>query len=154
NPAIIFPKIDSMHILITESAIADSFRTLDYNYSVADFHNGFSMQIDKHSPYGIKPFIERRRASILKLTTIENKTTPAIDLKTYYDLNTRILTINSNFNIPNFEIFNLQGFKLYQSNISQFDHSIRLELPAFITPNIYFIKFQMKNECISKLLFL
>ncbi|MBK6546005.1 MAG: CotH kinase family protein [Saprospiraceae bacterium] len=154
NPAIIFPKIDSMHILITESAIADSFRTLDYNYSVADFHNGFSMQIDKHSPYGIKPFIERRRASILKLTTIENKTTPAIDLKTYYDLNTRMLTIKCNFKISNFEIFNLQGFKLYQSNISQFDQSIRFELPAFFTPNIYLIKFQMKNEWISKLLFL
>jgi spore coat protein H len=64
-PDSIFPRIDYLHNLITNAAIADTWRTLDYGYTVADFHNGFTQTIDGHTPYGIKPFLALRHDSIL-----------------------------------------------------------------------------------------
>ncbi len=66
NPDIIFPYIDSMETLITGPAIEDTFRSLDYGYSVADFHNGFVQSIDYHTPYGVKPFLALRYTSTLQ----------------------------------------------------------------------------------------
>jgi hypothetical protein len=66
NPDLITPHIDSLKALITDAAIADTYRTLDYGYSVADFHGGFTQTIDSHTPYGIKPFLARRYASMLQ----------------------------------------------------------------------------------------
>jgi spore coat protein H len=60
NPNVIFKHIDSLKNLVTEAAVADSFRTLDYGYTVADFNNGYIMTIDSHTPYGIKPFLTKR----------------------------------------------------------------------------------------------
>ncbi len=67
NPNIIFPHIDSLETLITSAATDDHYRTLDYGYTMADFHNGFRQTIDGHTPYGIKPFLSKR------FTTIEQQ---------------------------------------------------------------------------------
>ncbi|MCC7504073.1 MAG: CotH kinase family protein [Saprospiraceae bacterium] len=64
-PDSIFPRIDSLHQLITPATVADVYRTLDYGYDVADFHNGFTQTIDSHTPYGIKPFLGLRGDSTL-----------------------------------------------------------------------------------------
>ena len=66
NPNIIFTHIDSLKNLITEAAIADTYRTLDYGYTVADFHNGYTSTIDDHTPYGIKPFLTKRYTTMLQ----------------------------------------------------------------------------------------
>ena len=66
HPDSVFPRIDALHQLITPAAVADSFRTLDYGYSVNAFHLGFTQPIDGHSPYGIKPFLEIRYDSTLR----------------------------------------------------------------------------------------
>jgi hypothetical protein len=66
HPTKIFPRIDQLHSLITPAAEADIFRTLDFGYDIAAFHNGFSQAIDFHTPYGIKPFLQLRRDSTLK----------------------------------------------------------------------------------------
>ncbi|MGA9116489.1 MAG: CotH kinase family protein [Bacteroidota bacterium] len=62
---LLFPRIDALHTLITPAAEADSFRTLDYGYTVADFHRSFTEPLGGHVPYGLKPFIVTRRASAL-----------------------------------------------------------------------------------------
>ena len=71
NPDMIFPHIDSMEVLITDAASTDTYRTLDYGYTMIHFHNGFIQKIDNHSPYGIKPFISKR------ITTIKQQLSPA-----------------------------------------------------------------------------
>lgn len=58
----IFARIDSMHVQITPAAIADPFRTLDFGYTVQDFHDGFIKKVDNHTPYGIKPFLSLRKS--------------------------------------------------------------------------------------------
>ena len=65
-PDSIFPRIDELHDLITPAAIADPFRTLDYGYTVQDFHDGFDQTVDFHTPYGIKPFLGLRADSTLQ----------------------------------------------------------------------------------------
>ena len=60
-PANIFPYIDSIHDLVRPAAIDDTYRTMDYGYTINDFDLGFTGTVDNHSPYGIKPFLEKRR---------------------------------------------------------------------------------------------
>lgn len=66
DPSYIFPIIDQMKSLITNAVQADSFRTKDYNYTMNDFHNGFTATVDNHTPYGIKPFLQKRKQSTLQ----------------------------------------------------------------------------------------
>jgi spore coat protein H len=65
NPDFVFPRIDAMKQLIQQAAIEDMYRTYDYGYSVADFNNSYTQAIDSHTPYGLKPFLEKRKQSIL-----------------------------------------------------------------------------------------
>ncbi|MEI7499605.1 MAG: CotH kinase family protein [Bacteroidota bacterium] len=66
NPDSIFSHIDAMKVLIQQAAEADTYRTLDYGYTVADFNNSFSNPFNKaHVKYGLKPFIETRKEKIL-----------------------------------------------------------------------------------------
>ncbi|MDZ4680363.1 MAG: hypothetical protein SH848_16065 [Saprospiraceae bacterium] len=62
----IFLRIDELHNLITPTAEADLFRTLDYGYTIQDFYGGFDQTIDFHTPYGIKPFLGLRADSTLQ----------------------------------------------------------------------------------------
>jgi hypothetical protein len=65
DPGFIFPRIDSLKALIYEAAVADTYRCLDFGYTVAAFNNGFITSVDWHTPYGIKPFITKRRQKII-----------------------------------------------------------------------------------------
>jgi|GEM_PF-278872 len=64
-PDSIFPRTNVLHNLITPAASSDVYRTLDYGYTVGDFHDGFTQTIDGHTPYGIKPFLSVRFDSTL-----------------------------------------------------------------------------------------
>ncbi|MBI5471852.1 MAG: CotH kinase family protein [Ignavibacteriae bacterium] len=68
----LFARIDSIHAMITSAAEADSFRTLDYNFTIADFHNSYTQALGRHVPYGLKPYITTRRASALNQITPAN----------------------------------------------------------------------------------
>ncbi|MFC2134453.1 CotH kinase family protein [Bacteroidota bacterium] len=59
-------RLDSLEDLITPWIIFDSYRTLDYNFSVSDFHNSYSSSSynNQHVKYGIKEFINVRNASL------------------------------------------------------------------------------------------
>lgn len=60
HPDTIFPRIDALEALIAPAAGDDFFRTLDYGYTLDDFHQGFDQTVDNHTPYGIKPFLGTR----------------------------------------------------------------------------------------------
>jgi len=66
NPDIIFSHIDSLKTLVTDAAMDDTFRTLDFGYTESDFYNGFTQTIDGHTPYGIKPFLTLRYSTMLQ----------------------------------------------------------------------------------------
>ncbi|MFQ5584479.1 MAG: CotH kinase family protein, partial [Calditrichia bacterium] len=73
NPNKLDARIDSLHVLITPAAELDSFRTLDYGFTIQDFHNSYSHALGGHVTYGLKPFIPVRliNASLqLNLTDI------------------------------------------------------------------------------------
>ncbi len=70
NPSFIFPHIDSLKTLITQAAIEDTYRTLDYGYTMSDFNKGFTAKVDGHTPYGIKPFLSARSQFILQQLTL------------------------------------------------------------------------------------
>ena len=55
-------RIDSLKDMITASAEADSFRTYDYGFTIADFHNSYSATgyNNQHVKKGIKQFIIER----------------------------------------------------------------------------------------------
>ncbi len=65
KPVLIFPHIDSLRNLITNAALADTYRTLDYGYTADNFFDGYTKTIDGHTPYGIKPFLEKRYSTLL-----------------------------------------------------------------------------------------
>lgn len=57
--------IDSLKQMITPSAAADTFRTLDYGFTVNDFHNSYSSTgySNQHVKYGLKQFVNLRNNS-------------------------------------------------------------------------------------------
>lgn len=59
----LFPRIDSVRAMITAAAEADSFRTLDYGWTVQDFHTSYTQALGAHVTYGLKPYITARRTS-------------------------------------------------------------------------------------------
>jgi hypothetical protein len=86
NPTVIFSHIDSLKILITDAAIADTYRSLDWGYTVADFNNGFTKTIDSHTPYGIKPFLSTRYFTTLQqlpVTSVAEKESSSLSIIVY-----------------------------------------------------------------------
>jgi len=61
-------RIDRLKALITSAALADSFRTLDYGFTGADFNNSYSAgsYSNQHVKFGLKQFIALRSASIAR----------------------------------------------------------------------------------------
>ena len=59
-------RIDSLKDMITSYAEADSFRTYDYGFTMADFHNSYSATgyNNQHVKKGLKQFINERNISL------------------------------------------------------------------------------------------
>jgi spore coat protein CotH len=69
NAEFLFPYIDSLKARIDSAAEADTYRTLDYGYSLEDFNDSYSNPImtsrSTHVKYGLKQYISTRGANIL-----------------------------------------------------------------------------------------
>ncbi len=65
DPPRITARIDSLRAQIATAAEADSFRTLDYGYSVQDFHDAFEQALGGHVTYGLKSYVQARHQSAL-----------------------------------------------------------------------------------------
>ena len=50
----------------------DPFYPLDYGYTFADFMNSYNQQLGGHVPYGLKPYIQTRKASALEQLDLNN----------------------------------------------------------------------------------
>jgi len=59
-----FPRIDSIHAMITPSVENDPFYPLSYGYTVEDFHRSYHESLGSHVVYGLKNFITVRTVSI------------------------------------------------------------------------------------------
>ena len=64
--ALIESRIDSIKELITPWAEADFYRTYDYEFSIADFHQSYSSDhySNQHVKNGLKEFIQQRNISL------------------------------------------------------------------------------------------
>ncbi|MDD5766918.1 MAG: lamin tail domain-containing protein, partial [Candidatus Marinimicrobia bacterium] len=65
NETTFFQRIDTLKARISSAAYADTYRTIDYGYTVQDFDNSYTMTPGDHVKYGLKPYISTRRQSIL-----------------------------------------------------------------------------------------
>jgi hypothetical protein len=65
SEAALFPRIDSMHAMITPAAVDDNFRTLDYGFTVQQFHDSYTQPLGAHVVYGLKQYVTARRTSAL-----------------------------------------------------------------------------------------
>ena len=53
-------QITDLKALITPAAELDTWRTLDYGFTIDDFHNSVQQSVANHVPYGIIPYITER----------------------------------------------------------------------------------------------
>ncbi len=72
HPDHFFPIIDCLHDQITPFAEEDIYRTLDYGYSIEDFHDSYEQKLQGHVKYGIKEYVTTRRNSILNQLEVKN----------------------------------------------------------------------------------
>lgn len=60
DTALLFPRIDSLHAMITPSLENDPYYPLNYGYTLDDFHLSFDQALGGHVVYGLKPYITTR----------------------------------------------------------------------------------------------
>ncbi len=56
-------EIAALQTMITPAAELDTWRTLDYGFTIADFQNSINQSVANHVPYGIIPYLTARHAS-------------------------------------------------------------------------------------------
>jgi hypothetical protein len=64
HPDSIYPTIDNIKARIDASAINDKFRTLDYGWTIDQYHQSYTHALGDHVKYGLKPYIAERINSI------------------------------------------------------------------------------------------
>ncbi len=85
NTTTIFPKIDNIKTMITTSAENDTYRTMDYGWTIDDFNNSYTQALGDHVTYGVKPYIGARCTSALN-QLILNSISPIISQVTNNNL--------------------------------------------------------------------
>jgi spore coat protein H len=63
NEDSLFAHIDQVRDMISPYVIDDPFYPLDYGYNFADFMNSYNQPLGGHVAYGLKPYIQTRKAS-------------------------------------------------------------------------------------------
>ncbi len=81
HPFYISSSIDSMQAFVRQAAINDTYRSLDYGYTLQDFDRGFTNTVDAHTPYGIKPFLAQRASNTIRELLIPLQTKEVKDVE-------------------------------------------------------------------------
>ena len=89
NVTYLFPKIDNIKSLITEAAEIDTFRTLDYGFTIGDFHNSYKSALGRHVAYGLKDYIIARSTTAINQVEIK-------DLKPFFISKPKIKFLDEN----------------------------------------------------------
>lgn len=74
NETTLFASIDQLKTMVEDAAEEDVYRTLDYGYSIEDYHASFDEAVGGHVEYGLKPFITTRANSASGQLQLENIT--------------------------------------------------------------------------------
>jgi len=154
SPDFIFPHIDSLKTLITGAAIEDTYRTLDYKYTIADFMNGFIATVDSHTPYGIKPFLTTRTATILqqiKITSVAETDNNNIPVSFFPNPAIEQITLQikpTNTDRRGF-VFDLVGRQLAAFDINA-GHSEKVVPVGDLLPGIYMLVIFNNGSLVSK----
>ncbi|TNE74504.1 T9SS type A sorting domain-containing protein [bacterium] len=64
NVSMMENKWNSLKNLVQSAAEEDSYRTMDYGYSVDDFNRSFTESTGNHDKYGLKPYVTERVSSL------------------------------------------------------------------------------------------
>jgi hypothetical protein len=154
SPEFIFPHIDSLKLLITDAAIDDTYRTFDYGYTVSDFNNGFISAVDSHTPYGIKPFLTIRSASIIQqlpFTSVAETEDRTHSISLFPNPADEIITLN----VPTSDkerkgfIFDIVGRlqSTFELNAGQFEKMIPVD---GLLPGVYMVVLKNKESLTCK----
>lgn len=68
----IFTRIQNIKTMITPSAQADIYRTLDYGFTMNDFNNSYTQALGGHVAHGIIPYIQQRVQTINQQLQLNN----------------------------------------------------------------------------------
>ncbi len=64
DPEVLFPRVDALKVLIQEAAEADTYKSLDYGFTNADFDLSYTAELGySFVRMGLKPFISTRYES-------------------------------------------------------------------------------------------
>jgi hypothetical protein len=66
NEDSLFASIDQVRSMLVPSVIDDPYHGLDYGYTFADFLTSYNQALGGHVDYGLKPYLQARRASALQ----------------------------------------------------------------------------------------
>lgn len=77
NSEIMVPEVDRLKSMIQTAAEADSFRTLDYGYTIADFNQSYDRALGDHVKSSIYGYISNRRITA-NIQTSGNNIVPII----------------------------------------------------------------------------
>jgi len=72
NPDSLNPKIDFIHTMISMAAELDSFRTLDYGFTINDFHRSYTNPLGGRRTIDIKPYINTRNTTAAAQLILNN----------------------------------------------------------------------------------
>ncbi len=143
DPAVVFPRIDSLKALIRQAAAEDPFRPLDYNYSMADFDNTYTQPIDGHTPYGLKPFFTKRREKILEqlppigIETTDPTTSGLVIYPNPATDRIRLLLPGSFDDQAVVTIFDMHGRTIEKHQLSTADRTLSV---AHLDPGLWFLE--------------
>lgn len=151
HPDSIFPRIDLLHNQITPAAVSDNYRTLDYGYTIADFHNGFTQTIDGHTPYGIKPFLETRRTNTLSqiagLVGNDDVSSPTQHIRIMPNPTTDWLYVyhtNPSDRPIEMDIYDLGGKKMHSIQLPPGNEQASIDL-SMLPPGSYMVRFSSEK---------
>jgi hypothetical protein len=137
HPDTIFPRIDYLKALVAPAAATDTYRPLDFGYSMSDFSLGYTETVDGHTPYGIKPFLGLRRDSILAQISGVLSATHQIKnndnfLEIYPNPSTEYFWIEGIDDLQNtnlaFQLVNTTGQVVWQAELNSLDLPYRVSL--------------------------
>lgn len=86
------PRINFLKEMITPAVVADTFRSLDWDFSIQDFHQSFDAPVAterNHVPYGIKPYIQVRISSATM--QLDALSSPLLFINEFMASNTKII---------------------------------------------------------------
>ncbi len=146
SPEALNPRINELKVQIQDAAERDTYRTLDYGFTIDDFNKSFTDRLDQFQVrYGLKEFIARRyETAIAQLDEV-------IELGTSMEssrLNIYPNPSNGNFQLDfksnwsgNISIKGLDGRSLYELDMSGNTLDLELDVPD----GLYFIHLSPAN---------